>query len=136
MTLTLANQFLSQVDDPRIIQAVLTNVSTLASFRLGHADAALLEREFLPTFNRFDLANLPNWRAYVKTLIDGVPARPFSIQTVRDPVPFDARAAERLRRRSRRVYGRPRPEVDAQIAMSLRLRSSGQEEEYRLRGAE
>jgi hypothetical protein len=75
--LTLANQHLAQLD-PAIRQAVLGNAATLISFRVGPDDAAVLAREFQPTFGVEDLINLPNYRFYLKLMIDGTPSRPFS----------------------------------------------------------
>jgi type IV secretory pathway VirB4 component len=65
----LANQFVSQIKDERIMQSVFGNVGTLICFRLGQADAALMEREMFPVFTRSDLISLPNWRAYMATLV-------------------------------------------------------------------
>ena len=79
--LTLANQHLAQLD-PAIRQAVLGNAATLISFRVGPDDATVLAREFQPTFGVEDLINLPNYRFYLKLMIDGTPSRPFSASTL------------------------------------------------------
>jgi len=53
-------------------------------------------------------------------------APPFTVNTVvRDDLPASADTAREVRARSARVYGRPRSEVDAEIAESLRPRASG-----------
>ena len=79
--LVLANQYLDQIE-MEIRQAVLGNVGTLIAFRLGAADAVHLEKEFHPTFNRYDLLNLPNHHIYIKLMIDGKPSKPFSAATL------------------------------------------------------
>lgn len=121
LSLVLANQFLSQVTDPRIVQAILGNVGggTIVAFRLGQADAELMEREFFPVFTRFDLANLPTWQAYMTTLINGETVRPFSLQTVPDTVSYDRERAERVRSSSRKTYSRSSRQVEAEIARSF-----------------
>ena len=80
--LVLAHQYLHQLD-PDIKEAVLGNAGTLICFRLGAADAVYLEKEFVPSFNRYDLINLPNYWVYLKLMIDGKPSKPFSAETLR-----------------------------------------------------
>jgi hypothetical protein len=121
LNLVLANQFLTQITNPRILQAVFGNVGTIISFRLGQEDAEMLERKFLPTFNRLDLANLPNWSAYITTLIKGQTVRPFSFETVLDQSQADEKRAQEVRARSRERYSRPRAEVEKEIAESLKV---------------
>jgi type IV secretory pathway TraG/TraD family ATPase VirD4 len=54
--LILANQYLGQLS-PEIRDAVLGNVGTLVTFRLGAADARVLAQEFAPVFTQRDLVN-------------------------------------------------------------------------------
>jgi type IV secretory pathway TraG/TraD family ATPase VirD4 len=82
--LVLANQYLAQLDEP-IRAAILGNVGTLVTFRLGYADAEILAQEFTPVFEALDLANLPNHEIYLKLMVDGVPSAPFSAETLRLP---------------------------------------------------
>ena len=77
----LAHQFLHQLD-PDIRYAVLGNVGTIISFRLGPKDADFIAKEFDPKFTGTDLINLPNYHIYLKLLIDGNPSRPFSALTI------------------------------------------------------
>jgi type IV secretory pathway TraG/TraD family ATPase VirD4 len=79
--LTLAHQYFHQLD-PDIRHAVLGNAGTLISFRVGPEDAAILAREFQPTFDVRDLLNLPNQSIYLKLMIDGTPSKPFSARTI------------------------------------------------------
>src|SRR5207253_7845263 len=48
LSLVLANQFVSQIQDTRIVDAIFGNVGTVISFRVGHADAETLERYLAP----------------------------------------------------------------------------------------
>jgi len=77
----LVHQYLHQLD-PDIRHAVLGNVGTLISFRLGAEDASFIAREFEPVFERIDLLNLPNHDICLKLMIDGSPSRPFSGTTI------------------------------------------------------
>ena len=52
------------------------------AFRLGLADAEILEKEFYPEFSATDLIKLPNYRIYLKLMVDGVVSRPFSAATL------------------------------------------------------
>ena len=79
--MVLAHQYLHQLD-PDIQHAVLGNVGTLISFRLGPEDAAFIAREFAPTFEPLDFMNLPNHDIYIKLMIDGTPSKPFSATTL------------------------------------------------------
>ena len=79
--LTLANQYFHQLE-PDIRHAVLGNAGTLISFRVGPEDAAILAKEFQPKFEVEELLNLPNCGIYLKLMIDGEPAKPFSARTI------------------------------------------------------
>ncbi|MBP9824175.1 MAG: type IV secretion system DNA-binding domain-containing protein [Thermoanaerobaculia bacterium] len=119
--MVLANQFLTQVEDQRIVDSILGNAGTLICFRLGQPDAKAMEARLSPTFLASDLQNLPNFHACVATLARGDTLRPFSMRTLYRGV--DNPEAERVRRevvgRSRARNARPRIEVEAEIAKSL-----------------
>ena len=67
---------------PELRSAILGNVGTIISFRVGAEDADILEMEFAPDVRAVDLVNLPNYQVYVKLMIDGVVSRGFSGETV------------------------------------------------------
>jgi hypothetical protein len=77
----VAHQFLHQLT-PEIRHAVLGNVGTFISFRVGPEDAAYVAREFRSVFEQEDVINLENFRIYLKLLIDGMPSWPFSARTL------------------------------------------------------
>ena len=79
--LVLAHRYLSQLD-LQVRDAILGNVGTLTSFRLGLFDAEILENEFKPEISAVDLISLPNYHIYLKVMIDGKVSRPFSAETV------------------------------------------------------
>ena len=81
VSLTLANQFLSQVDKD-VRDGILGNAGTLISFRIGAIDARLFVREFLEKYRILDFVNLPNHSIYLRMMIDGAVSKPFSANTV------------------------------------------------------
>jgi type IV secretory pathway TraG/TraD family ATPase VirD4 len=84
---TIAHQYLHQLD-PDIRHAVLGNAGTIISFRVGAEDAPYVAREFVGEFDETELVQLPNYRVYLKLMIDGSPSRPFSgVTLLPDPDP-------------------------------------------------
>jgi Type IV secretion-system coupling protein DNA-binding domain len=80
--LVLAHQYMDQVEET-VRGAILGNVGTMIAFRIGLADAMLLEKEFHPEFGARDLIGLPNYHIYLKLMIDGVVSKPFSAETLK-----------------------------------------------------
>lgn len=82
LALIMAHQYLAQLSD-EIRDAVLGNVGTVISFRLGVADASYFSKEYYPVFDIVDIINLPNYEIYLKLMIDGTPSEPFSAKTIK-----------------------------------------------------
>jgi hypothetical protein len=57
------------------------------NFRVGAEDAPYLVREFQGTFEEIDLLQLPNYRIYLKLMIQGTPSLPFSAITLEPGTP-------------------------------------------------
>ncbi len=119
LNLTLAHQYIAQLstkDSDSVRDAVFGNVGTMIIFRVGAADGDFLEKEFEPEFEIQDMVNLPNYSCYMKLMVDGVTSRPFSALTL---PPFKTPAAstvtEEIIESSRKLYARPRTEVEAEI---------------------
>lgn len=83
---TVAHQYLNQLD-PEVRHAVLGNAGSIISFRVGVEDAPYLVREFQEKFEEIDLLRLPNYRIYLKLMIDGTPSIPFSAVTLEPASP-------------------------------------------------
>lgn len=81
---TVAHQYLHQLE-PDVRHAVLGNAGTIIAFRVGAEDAPYLVREFTERFEAIDLLQLPNYRIYLKLMIDGTPSPPFSAATLPPP---------------------------------------------------
>ncbi|MFN3187931.1 MAG: type IV secretory system conjugative DNA transfer family protein [Candidatus Paceibacteria bacterium] len=114
LSLTMAHQFIAQLDE-KIKDAVFGNVGSLASFRVGSDDAQFLEHQFSPIFTANDLMNVPNYNAFVRILANGVPMKPFSVATMPPPASDPSQVAF-IKQKSLERYGRPRAEVEAEIA--------------------
>ncbi len=71
LCLILSHQYIDQLSLP-VRQAVFGNVGTSISFRIGHADAEVMEKEFGKTFSVNMLADLGRYEAVVKLLEDGI----------------------------------------------------------------
>lgn len=81
LSLFLTHQFIDQLPED-MQKAIIGNVGTLISFRIGAADARVLAQEFFPIFTETDLINLPRYHIYLKLLIDGTTSKPFSAATI------------------------------------------------------
>ena len=119
LSLTIANQYLAQMDEATAA-AVFGNVGSLLVFQVGAQDAEVLAEQLGGDATPRDLMALPRFAAYLRLLIDGMPSRPFSVETLPPPAVCDGgtRAAT-IRRTSRRRYGRPVTSVDAETHQTL-----------------
>jgi len=77
--LILANQYLNQIKK-EIRDAVLGNAGTLIVFRIGVIDARYMAQEFEGRFQAEDISHLPNFRFYIRLMIEGTSGRGFSAQ--------------------------------------------------------
>jgi len=116
LNLILAHQYIEQLDE-RIRKAILGNVGTIISFRVGAEDAKYLAREFYPIFNESDLVNLPNYHIYLKLMVNGKASRPFSAITLSPPKRKKS-YKEDIVKLSRLKYARGRKEVEKEILYS------------------
>jgi hypothetical protein len=113
LSMVLAHQYIKQLPE-EIASAVVGNVGTIISFRVGAQDAEFLERIFLPVFNKFDLVNIPNYNAYIKLLIYGYVSDAFNIKTF-PPEPSSKELAEKVAELSMLKYGRDRAIIEEEI---------------------
>src|SRR2546425_6559522 len=81
LCLTLSHQYLDQLS-PEVRQAVFGNAGTMIAFRIGHADAELLAKEFTDTFIPGQFADLDRYEIFVRLLENGVASTPFSAKTL------------------------------------------------------
>lgn len=114
LNLTIAHQYIEQMEE-EVRDAVFGNVGTTIAFRVGPLDAEFLETIFTPQFTATDLVNLGFAQIYLSLMIDGIGSRPFSAVTLAPLEPPSATHQDQIIAASRRVYARPRGEVEAAI---------------------
>lgn len=102
--LILANQYLSQISSQKILNAIIGNVGTIISFRLGMEDAKILDTQFAPSFRAQDLCDLPNYYAALRTNIRGDRTAPCSFKTIKLEPDANTVSKTQLVNRSRNRY--------------------------------
>jgi hypothetical protein len=124
LNLIVANQFIGQMEE-EIKNAIFGNVGTIASFRVGVTDANYLQHEFQPLFNENDLINVDKYNAYMRTIVNGEPVPPFSLDTTKDVSKEkelqNDRVAELVKELSRLKYGKGVDNIEREIAQRARL---------------
>jgi hypothetical protein len=113
LCLTLSHQYVDQIPLP-IRQAVLGNVGTLFSFRIGNSDAEALQKEFGNTFIAQQFVDLERFHVFAKVLEHGTNEQPFKGETL-EPVNINHRKAKAHIVCSRRKFARPRRIVEAKL---------------------
>ena len=114
LSLILANQFMTQLTD-QIREAILGNIGTIISGRIGITDAEILVKKFQPTFDTEDLTRLPNFQTIASVMIQNVPSAPFSMSLLPPLGKSNPQLRDALKRLSATKYGRPRAEVEKEF---------------------
>ncbi len=84
LSLTLANQYLAQIEDP-VLNAVFGNAGTLISFRAGALDAPLLARHMVNTEPK-DIVSLPNYQMFIRLMVNGERTSAFTAWSLGDGI--------------------------------------------------
>jgi len=119
LSLIMGNQFMTQLTD-KIREAIIGNVGTVISGRIGVTDAELMVKKFQPTFDVDDLAKLPNFQSITSVMINNVPSAPFSMNWVPPMGQVNSQLRDALVRLSAAKYGRPRAVVEKEIFDRIR----------------
>ena len=114
LNLTLAHQYIEQLD-PAVKEAVLGNVGTLISFRVGATDGQELEKEFSPEFSWEDFIRIPPYSTYIRLCVDGLTLRPFNADCLPPRLRPNTSYRERIIRVSQQRYCAPQQEVKRKI---------------------
>jgi len=117
--LVLANQYLAQVDDRKIKNALLGNVGTIVAFRLGLEDAEILKSQFHPEFSLFELTNLPNYMAIMRTNVKEERIMPATLRTILPSSTRNAAIVKAIIQNSRMTYGTPKKYAEKLVGISL-----------------
>jgi len=113
LNLILANQYMPQLKE-EIRDAVIGNVGTVISYRVGEDDAEFLESKFSPEFSKLDLANINNYHYIIKMIINGNVTAPFKVKA---PYPKKGKRKqiEEIKRISKQKHGRDKKRVEEDI---------------------
>ncbi|MDP3985745.1 MAG: type IV secretion system DNA-binding domain-containing protein [bacterium] len=115
LNLTMAHQYIEQLDEDYVRPAVFGNVGTIVLFRVGAKDAEFLENEFMPRFTIEDLSNLTKFQVYLKLMINGVSSAPFSANTL-GPIGDRMDSTEKVVRVTRERYSQPRSVIEEKVS--------------------
>ena len=118
LSLILANQFMTQLTD-KIREAIIGNVGTVISGRIGTTDAELLVKKFEPVFTMDDIIKMPNFQGVASVMINNTPSAPFSMLFTPPMVHPNERLGEAMKKFSATKFGRPRREVEREISKRL-----------------
>lgn len=118
LNLILGNQFMTQLTD-KIREAIIGNVGTVISGRIGITDAEIMEKKFQPSFDAEDLTKLPNYQSITSVMINNVPSAPFSMSFVPPMGDPNSQLNDALKRLSAAKYGKPRAIVEEEIFKRL-----------------
>ncbi len=127
LNLILANQFMTQLTD-KIREAIIGNVGTVISGRIGTTDAELMQKKFSPTFDAEDLSKLPNFETVASVMINNMPSAPFSMALLPPLGKSSPELANALKRLSAAKHGRPRLQVEKEIFERLRAGDKAKED--------
>ena len=84
LLLTIAHQYMGQLSD-KVRETVFGNVGSMISFRIGAADAKIMEQEYNPIFRERDMINLGVREFYTKMTVNGQSREAFSGRTLDAP---------------------------------------------------
>lgn len=118
LNLVLANQFMTQLTDS-IREAIIGNIGTVISGRIGITDAEILQKKFAPTFDAEDLTKLPNFQTITSVMIDNVPSAAFSMSLVPPMGKSNPQLRDAIKKLSAAKYGHPRAQVEREIFARL-----------------
>lgn len=116
LNLTIANQFLAQIEDSGVKDAVFGNIGTMITFRVGAADATELSKEFSPPFEAQDIINLPRQHIYLKMIIDGQAEAPFSAKALTIDLSKKSDFVGEIIEHSRKNFANPLEEVEQLVS--------------------
>lgn len=118
LSLVLANQFMTQLKE-ELREAILGNVGTTITGRIGTTDAEIMVKRYTPVFTAEDLTKLPNFESVCVAQINGTPSAPFSMAWIPPMGEPNQQLSDALKKLSAAKYGRPRDQVERDIAARI-----------------
>lgn len=125
LSLVLANQFMTQLKE-ELREAILGNVGTTITGRIGTTDAEIMVKRYTPVFTAEDLTKLPNFESVCVAQINGTPSAPFSMAWIPPMGEPNQQLSGALKKLSAAKYGRPRDQVERDIAARISVQQPSQ----------
>ena len=125
LSLVLANQFMTQLKE-ELREAILGNVGTTITGRIGTTDAEIMVKRYTPVFTAEDLTKLPNFESVCVAQINGTPSAPFSMAWIPPMGEPNQQLSDALKKLSAAKYGRPRDQVERDIAARISVQQPSQ----------
>ena len=125
LSLVLANQFMTQLKE-ELREAILGNVGTTITGRIGTTDAEIMVKRYTPVFTAEDLTKLPNFESVCVAQINGTPSAPFSMVWIPPMGEPNQQLSGALKKLSAAKYGRPRDQVERDIAARISVQQPSQ----------
>ena len=122
LCLALSHQYIEQVT-PTVRGAVFGNVGSLISFRVGHFDAEILQREFGEIYPTETFVGLDRYQIIARLAENGATREAFLARTL-PPIEHHVGRRAKLIARSREKYAAPRAEVETKIGRWLAERDA------------
>ena len=115
--LVLAHQELGQIDDPKVLNSVISNPHTRICFRLGDSDAKRLESGF-SYFEQSDLQSLSVGQAIIRL---GSSSNDFNLATSQlpQPLPNAEETKQYIIENTRNHHAKPRKDIEKRILDQL-----------------
>lgn len=115
LNLTMANQYIAQMPE-EVRDAVFGNVGSILSFQVGFDDAEYISGQYGEEVLPNDLVALSKYTAYSRLLIDGMPSKTFSFDTLAPPaLEVEEGRKEKVIKLSRERYSTHRDIVEDKI---------------------
>jgi hypothetical protein len=117
LNLTVANQYLSQMDD-EVKEAIFGNIGSIITFQVGFDDAKILSDQFGgdKIITPSDIGSLPKYQVYSRLMIEGMPSPVFSSNTHPPPnSEADELQIKKIINFSRERYAQPKDKIEDKI---------------------
>lgn len=126
LDLNITNQYIAQIPEP-IRDAIIGNVGSLITFRIGVPDAEFMVKQFEQIADQNDLTNIDSFNCYAKLLVNNTPTKPFSMQTIKDKNTANEKLGKAIKELSRLKYGQDVNIVESEIGERIKNYSQAEE---------
>lgn len=135
LNLVMANQYIDQMTES-VKWAVFWNVWSLVSFQVWYHDSTIMKEIFWNDVNSDDLTNLKKYCIYTKQLIEWMPSKVFSADTL-PPYPIEQEIFEtrykKILQVSREKYSTSKEVVEQKIYKSIKELEEQEEKQEKIK---